>query len=161
MECGEAMKIEGPFGVPGSPARARRAGTPQAKDSFSDHLEADAAAHGAGPAAPLAPVQTLVALQEVPDPIEGRRAEVRRGHDLLDELDALKLALVFGRLPGSRLAAIAKLVRERRAACADPVLAGLLAEIELRAEVELAKLERVGQSSTRPDGIAHGDPSIG
>ena len=136
------MKIEGPYGIAGSPSRTRRAGAPRAQDAFATHLDAESPVSGAGPATPLAPVQALVALQEVPDPMAGRRADTRYGHDLLDELEGLKLALVLGRVPAARIAAIATMVRDRRARCADPELEGLLAEIELRAEVELAKLGR-------------------
>lgn len=137
------MKIEGPIGVPGSPVRLRRPGATRAQDTFATHLDGEAAAAGAGPTAPLAPMQALVALQEVPEPLRGRRADVQYGHDVLDALEALRLALVLGRVPGARLAALSTMVREKRARCDDPRLADLLAEIELRAEVELAKLGRL------------------
>ena len=137
------MKIEGPFGVQGSPARVRRVGAGRAQDSFADHLSAETTGLGAGPAVTLGAIPALVAIQEVPDATDGRRAaNVRYGHDLLDELETLKLALVTGRVEGKRLATIADMVRLRKSRCDDPVLASLLSEIELRAEVELAKLGR-------------------
>jgi len=48
----------------------------------------------------------------------------------------------MGEIPSARMAALAQSVRSRREACSDPRLAALLDEIELRVEVELAKLSR-------------------
>lgn len=136
------MKIDGPFGIPGSPARPRRIGTRRESEPFAAHLDADTTVAGGAPVATLAPIQSLVALQEVGDSVSDRRQAARYGHDILDELEDLKLALLDGRVPGARLAAIAALVGRRRALCDDPALDALLAEIELRAAVELAKLGR-------------------
>ncbi|ACB81388.1 conserved hypothetical protein [Methylorubrum populi BJ001] len=74
---------------------------------------------------------------------ERRRRSVQRGHDLLDGLDRLKAALIGGRVATRDLQAIAGRLAERKAECGDPRLDGLVAEIELRAAVELAKLEAV------------------
>ncbi|MDV2984818.1 UNVERIFIED_CONTAM: flagellar assembly protein FliX [Methylobacteriaceae bacterium AG10] len=72
---------------------------------------------------------------------ERRRRSVQRGHDLLDGLDRLKAALIGGRVATRDLQAIAGRLAERMAESGDPRLDGLVAEIELRASVELAKLE--------------------
>lgn len=72
---------------------------------------------------------------------ERRRRTVQRGHDLLDGLDRLKAALIGGRVATRDLQAIAGRLAERMAESGDPRLDGLVAEIELRASVELAKLE--------------------
>jgi hypothetical protein len=66
---------------------------------------------------------------------------VQRGHDLLDGLDRLKAALIGGRVATRDLQVIAGRLAERMAESGDPRLDGLVAEIELRAAVELAKLE--------------------
>jgi hypothetical protein len=72
---------------------------------------------------------------------ERRRRSVQRGHDLLDGLDRLKAALIGGLVATRDLQAIAGRLAERMAESGDPRLDGLVAEIELRAAVELAKLE--------------------
>jgi hypothetical protein len=72
---------------------------------------------------------------------ERRRRSVQRGHDLLDGLDRLKAALIGGRVATRDLQAIAGRLAERNSESGDPRLDGLVAEIELRAAVELAKLE--------------------
>ena len=92
-------------------------------------------------AAPLATLDALLALQGEEDPAERRRRSVKRGHDLLDGLDRLKAALLAGRVPMADLKALAARLAERPSLSGDPRLDDLLAHIELRAQVELAKLK--------------------
>ncbi|MEH3147497.1 MAG: flagellar assembly protein FliX [Methylobacterium frigidaeris] len=98
----------------------------------------------AGSAAPLAGLDAILTLQAQDDPAERRRRAARRGHDLLDGLDRLKAALLGGRVGTADLKAIAARLAERAGATGDPRLDGLIGEIELRAQVELAKLARAG-----------------
>jgi hypothetical protein len=65
----------------------------------------------------------------------------QRGEDMLDKLDALRQGLLTGSMSRGDLLDLAKLVRARQEAGADPQLREILGEIELRAAVELAKLE--------------------
>lgn len=95
-----------------------------------------------GGPAPLASLNAVLAVQEVDDPLVGRGKLRRRGEHLLDALDDVRLALLEGRLPAGKLAAIRQLATERRGRSDDPGLDAILDEIELRAAVELAKLER-------------------
>ncbi|ACA18540.1 conserved hypothetical protein [Methylobacterium sp. 4-46] len=95
----------------------------------------------AGGAATLAGLDAILTLQSQPDdPGERRRRSARRGHDLLDALDRLKAALLGGRVSTQDLKAIAARLAERGGASGDPRLDDLIGQIELRAEVELAKL---------------------
>ncbi|MCC5976938.1 MAG: flagellar assembly protein FliX [Salinarimonas sp.] len=108
-----------------------------------------------GAAAPAAAgsLDALLALQEESGDGERRRRTARRGHDLLDALDRLKAALLGGRVPVSDLKAIAARLAERRDLSGDPRLDEIVAHIELRAQVELAKLgsEPAGSANaTRP-----------
>ncbi len=91
-------------------------------------------------AAPLASVDALIALQGDGDPAERKRRSVQRGHDLLDALDRLKAALLSGRVSAADLQAIAARLAERRELSGDPRLDELISHIELRAQVEMAKL---------------------
>jgi len=95
----------------------------------------------------IAAVDALFALQEVPDPTERRRQARRRGEELLDRLDELRLGLLNGWLPRGQIERLAELARTRRERSDDPRLNEILAEIELRALVELAKLEAAGGSA--------------
>lgn len=101
---------------------------------------AGAPSGAAGPTS-LAGLDAVLVLQNQTDtPQERRRRAARRGHDLLDGLDRLKAALLVGRVPVQDLRAIAGRLAERDPS-GDPRLDGLIAEIELRAAVELAKLD--------------------
>jgi hypothetical protein len=84
----------------------------------------------------------LVALQAQEDGTERRRRHLRRGHDLLGGLDRLKAALLAGRVPLADLARLQGELAQRREASDDPGLEDVLAHIELRVAVELAKLGR-------------------
>lgn len=94
-----------------------------------------------GMLAGLDAILTLQGQEGTDTPQERRRRSVQRGHDLLDGLDRLKAALIGGRVATADLRAIAGRLAERMPDSGDPRLDGLVAEIELRAAVELAKLE--------------------
>lgn len=141
------MKVSG-TGTTSSLGGPRRTGrTDRRTGDFARHLDG---ADGAAEPMPvdgltsLSAVDALFAAQSVGDATdeEGRRRLVRRGQDILDTLDELRIGLLAGTIPQSRLADLAHMVRVKRDSIADPRLAALLDEIELRAEVELAKLSR-------------------
>jgi Class II flagellar assembly regulator len=89
---------------------------------------------------PAGVMDGLLALQAVGDVLERRKRAMRRGHNLLDSLDKLKLALLSGRVPAASLEIMSAQLKQRRDNVDDPRLDEILAHVELRAEVELAKL---------------------
>ncbi|MGY2046917.1 flagellar assembly protein FliX [Methylobacterium sp. JK268] len=98
-------------------------------------------ATSAGGAVPLAGLDAILTLQgQGEDRAERRRRSAQRGHDLLDALDRLKAALLGGRVGTQDLKTIAARLAERAGSSGDPRLDALIGQIELRAEVELAKL---------------------
>ncbi|MCJ2049576.1 flagellar assembly protein FliX [Methylobacterium sp. J-070] len=125
----------------GGVAASRR---PEGGGSFSLGASPSAPAGAGAPAAAatLAGLDAVLLLQaESETPQERRRRSAKRGHDLLDGLDRLKAAILGGRVATGELRAIAGRLAERAGSSGDPHLDGLMAEIELRAAVELAKLE--------------------
>ncbi len=132
------------------PATTRRVGGPHPSGNtdFAAALHEEAAAGGAhgtvGGAVGLGGVSTVLALQGTPDSTErrARRKAVERGDAMLDTLEELRLGLLLGTIPLSRLEQLGQLVRVRREQVNDPKLTAILDEIELRAAVELAKLSR-------------------
>ena len=109
--------------------------------SFTLGGESPAAATSTPATQGASAIDGLLSLQEVPDGTGGRRRALARGDKLLDELDALRIALLDGVLPAGRLEALARFAAEQSPLVDDPRLADILAEIELRTAVELAKLE--------------------
>ena len=109
-------------------------------------------ASSAANAAPVGSLDALLALQEESGEGERRRRAARRGHDILDSLDRLKAALLSGRVPIGDLQMIAARLAERNVHSGDPRLDEIIAHIELRAKVELAKLAagKVGEGRLAP-----------
>ncbi|MCC6469548.1 MAG: flagellar assembly protein FliX [Alphaproteobacteria bacterium] len=136
------MKIErtGPAGTVG--AGVRRVERGRSGASFADTLKQVESGAATGGAGAVASVSAIVAAQEV-DPDQSNNAAARRhGEELLDRLDELRLGLIEGRLSPDRIEALVKLVAERRQTVSDPRLKSILDDIDLRAQVELAKLGR-------------------
>lgn len=90
----------------------------------------------------VASVDALLAVQEVPNESEGRKRAIKRGGDMLDVLDDIRMGLLTGSVPKARLHQLVRLVENRGDAFTDPRLSQILDEIELRARVELAKLDK-------------------
>jgi hypothetical protein len=135
-----------PTGPSGNVARARGIGRREAArpSAFADRLGRAAAAEstGAAPVTPLTSLDAVLAAQAVGDPAERARQAIRHGEDVLDELETLRLALIDGRVPEDVLRGLGARLEARRARADDPRIEQLIEEIELRAAVELAKLER-------------------
>ena len=146
------MKISGPGGVRGTTGPERKKKTSGSGDggAFADNLrdasESGEAGETAGTYGPqsVAAMDGVLAVQEVGDSTEERaRSQVRRrGEDLLDRLERIRIQLLSGRLSKDELAQLAHALREKRPQVKDPNLIEIMDEIELRAEVEIAKLTR-------------------
>ena len=132
------MKIDS--GNPISTRSLRSAGnsgraTPGGFSSLLSGTDAKPAASGAAPASR---VNILAALEEV-DSQERRKRAVRRGDRMLDLLDELRMGMLSGSVPSGVISDLAGSVREARDGVDDPELLAILDEIDLRAQVELAK----------------------
>ena len=134
------MRISGPNG-PAAPAAtgvARRS-TP---GSFSlPQEDAAPAPAGAGAVRTVGGIDALIALQGVESAEERRRRAVKRGHTALDLLDEMKLALLSGGLASEMVHMLKAAAAGLKDLSGDPRVDQVLAEIDLRVEVELAKVE--------------------
>ncbi len=136
------MKVQGPTGVaPHQSARPGRTGSgfsvPAGPSAGAGAAAASATAAAAGPG----DVSALMALQGVESVTERRRRALRRGHGLLDGLEALRLTALGGEDDEAALHRLARASREAGAEVEDADLAEVLGQIDLRAAVELAKRE--------------------
>ena len=95
-------------------------------------------------AASVEGVDAILAMQETGDSSEqlARKQACAYGEDLLNKLKVIQDGLLFGAIPKDRLAELAHKIRSSRARVQDPRLNEILGEIELRAEVEIAKYTR-------------------
>lgn len=140
------MRIDAPgrTQTPSSTGAARRADG--VGRGFSLDIAGGAPAKVGAPSAPAAATTigalgAMLALQEFEDPRERRARGLKRGHDLLDRLEGLKIALLSGQLPEAELDALVSNLAAR-VPTGDPALESVLDDIDLRARVELAKVGR-------------------
>ena len=87
-------------------------------------------------------VDALLALQAAPDPLEKRKKALKRADDMLDILEELRMGLLNGHVSETRLNQLSRLASSHHGMANNTRLAELLDGIELRAQVELAKLGR-------------------
>ena len=137
------MKIDGVTSV-STAAASRRTSAAAPGFSLGETPAAAAAARTAAPlaSAALGSLDALMALQGAPDAMERRRRARQRADALLDVLDELRIGLLDGRVPAAALSRLSQTLAQKRESSDDPALDALLDEIEVRAEVEKAKLER-------------------
>ncbi|MGE4277978.1 MAG: flagellar assembly protein FliX [Magnetospirillum sp.] len=143
------MKVSGVGSGAAASGGARRVGKSDGKKSefkqaLVDAMETMEDVHAADAPAAIGAVDALLVAQAVGDATdrEARQRHIRHAEDILDKLEELRHGLLLGTVPESKLVQLADMVRSRKEACPDPRLAALLDEIELRAEVEIAKLSR-------------------
>lgn len=142
------MKITGPGQIQSK--TLKKSSKKEASDAgaFARNLggaESAEASQAVGGAAPLAPVDALLSLQEVPDATDGRSKGLARASEMLDILEDIRKGILLGAISGPKLRILADLARNQRqndddSLKNDPRLREILSEIELRSEVELAKL---------------------
>lgn len=105
----------------------------------SDETEAPAHAAATGV---IAGIDSLLAAQETDDPAQ-RAAKKRmreRGESVLKQLDKIRLGMLTGTLSVGNLLDVADVVASHRERINDPQLSSLLDEIDLRAQIEIAKM---------------------
>jgi Class II flagellar assembly regulator len=130
----------------GSNASAPLASTPSARRTSAGggfSVSEDESARGAGASAPLRTVggiDALIALQGIDDATERRRHAVKKGRLALDALDELKVGLLGGELSPATLQKLKAVAAHLKIGSGDAGLDRVLAEIELRVEVEIAKM---------------------
>lgn len=126
---------------------ARSTGTSDSTFKISDAPETPRAAPAAAPG-PITALDSILTLQAMDDSTRGPSKGVAHGEQLLDLLDSVRDGLLSGGISRGTLNRLATAVSRRHETFADPKLQGVLDEIELRAKVELAKLEQADQAAT-------------
>ena len=140
------MRVYGPNGtaLATAPAAARRSagGTFSLSEADAPHAQSAAVALRT-----LGGIDALIALQGVEDPVERRRRAVKHGRRALDALDELKLGLLGGTLDQATLLRLKSAAADLKDGSGDDRLDQVLAEIDLRVAVELAKAGIAPKSS--------------
>ena len=136
------MRITGNKPITGVQGKGAKKGKPSASEQFAPDMGSEVvpSAQTAGGAA-IQGMDALLALQEVDALAERRSRATRRGHSLLDSLEAIRADLLAGQVSEDRLEQLARQVSNSQES-GDPQIDSVLEEIELRVKVELAKLGR-------------------
>ncbi len=115
--------------------------------TFADSLKEASEVVGAVAAvdpSPITSVDSVLSVQESSDATEERSRGLARvyGENILDHLDEIRHGLLSGAVSKENLAVMARNMRSKRRQSSDPRLNEIINEVELRAEVEIAKLTR-------------------
>ena len=136
------MEIKGPGRIETSAVK-RKAPGGATTSGFTVAEHSDTHAQIVAGPGPIAALDSILALQDVGDPTDGRSKGLAHGEQLLEILDSVRDGLLAGEIPRATLNKLAAAVTRRHDAFADPKLQDVLDQIELRAHVELAKLEQI------------------
>jgi hypothetical protein len=142
------MKVEGPN--PLRPTAPRRKVGDSGSGDFASALGGDeesSTSSGVTGSSRTSAASSLLSLQSV-DSAEGEAAKRRarqRAEDLLSKLDKIRTGLLLGAIPRSHLIGLAQSLKTMRDSVMDPRLTDVLDEIDLRAQVELAKYDPTGR----------------
>lgn len=139
------MKVEGPSKSGGTQKSGKTKSTGKTSSKFDDMLVGGAEkTSAASPVQSVASVDALLAVQGVDNPTEraARRRMHERGDKILQQLDTLKLSLLGGNLTIGQVVNIADMAASHREKIDDPEMTALLDEIDLRAQIELAKIRK-------------------
>ena len=140
------MKIS-EFGSVNSASGTGKKRAASSTGSFADLL-ASAEASETSPTSQLSDVaatsalNNLLALQEISDEDVRRKKLLQRGTGLLDSLDQLRRRLLTGSLSPQLLVEIGRQLAVEKQTIMDPRINEIIEDIELRAAVELAKIEK-------------------
>ena len=147
------MKIQGPRNTSNTSSSKKAGKTEQSGDASFDAFigSTGGAKESASTSAPksVAQVSALLAAQAVEDPTE-RAAKKRmalRADDVLKGLDDLQSSMMHGSVTAGNMIDLADKVSAQKEKVSDPKLSALLDEIDLRAQVELAKMRKALDNS--------------
>lgn len=107
----------------------------------------------ASPTAPPADVQSvtsmdaLLTLQEMPENEIEKRKAVQEGKGALETLEKLRHDLLTGTISGNIIGRLNDVIKLKKQVVNDSKLGAIIQDIELRAAVELAKLERASKNN--------------
>jgi hypothetical protein len=144
------MKIEGPSKSQkaGQSSKAGKAGK---TDGTFGAMVADAAKETAstGATQSIARVDALLAVQGAESATErkAKRQMRERGDKILRTMDHLRLGLLTGNLTLGQVIDIADVVASNREKIKDPEMSAVLDEIDLRAQIEIAKMRKAMESN--------------
>lgn len=136
------MKVD-PTKISGvSQAKRTKKSSSAGGSAFADMVSDTSATERTGGPTPVSGVESVFAVQSVGDREGNAKKAKERAELMLSRLEDIRDGLLMGMVPTDRLQDLATAARQQREELDDPRLSEILDDIELRARVELAKLDR-------------------
>ena len=148
------MKVTRLGGTKETSAAKRKSKGAGDSGAFAENLietQVSPSASAAPDATTVSAADAVLAAQNVGDSLDDtpqRRRLTEFADDILGRLEELRLGILMGRFSKEKLADLAQRLRQKRHQSTDPKLNEIIHEIELRAEVEIAKYSRRPQSDS-------------
>ena len=147
------MKVSGPGKTQGPSKTDKKKKASESDANFGDFVTSGAqAASTTQGSQSIASIDALLTVQAAEDPMAGasKKRMRRRSDKILNELEKIRMAMLGGTLTIGHMIDIADVVASHREKIMDPALTSIMDEIDLRAQVELAKM-RVALDSQRAE----------
>lgn len=144
------MKIEGPSKSQKTGKSSKTASVGKSDGTFGAMVTGAAQnASGVGATQSIAKVDALLAVQGAESATErkAKRQMRERGDNILRQMDHLRLAILTGNLTIGQVIDIADVVASHREKINDPKMTAVLDEIDMRAQIEIAKLRKAMEKS--------------
>jgi hypothetical protein len=109
--------------------------------SFSKQLDETAETGASQSMSGASSIMGVLGVQEIDDALGQASRGKMRAIDILDRLEELRIELLSGAISRDKLMQLSQVVSARRSEVTDPQLGQVLDEIDLRAQVELAKYD--------------------
>jgi len=134
------MKVD-PARRPSVSNTKRSKGTVKSTDlAFTSVLDAELRTEQSTANLKVSTVDVLLPVEPATADSDKKQASSRASR-ILDRLEDIRQGLLVGAISKPRLEELAGTIKETRESALDPVMSDILDEIELRAKIELAKLE--------------------
>ncbi|MGB4107091.1 MAG: flagellar assembly protein FliX [Alphaproteobacteria bacterium] len=137
------MKVQGPGQAQGASNTKKSGKTADSDSHFGDFMTSGASsAESVKTTQSIGTVDSLLALQGAEDPAaqSSRKRMKQRAGVILGELDRLRTAMLTGGITLGHMIDIADVIASHREKINDPALTAIMDEVDLRAQVELAKM---------------------
>lgn len=137
------MKVQGPGQAQGATNTKKSGKTADGESHFGDFMASGTASgESVKTTQSIGTVDSLLALQGADDPAakSSRKRMKQRAGVILGELEKLRVAMLTGGVTVGHMIDIADVIASHREKITDPGLTDIMDEIDLRAQVEMAKM---------------------
>lgn len=138
------MKINRSKGTTGATGAKKSSASANADNvDFSQYVSSGASeTNAAATTQSIAQLDALLAVQEVEDPLQkaAKKKARMRANTILDKLENIRVKMLCGNLTVGHMVDVADVVASHRDKVDDPQLTAIMDEIDLRAQVEIAKM---------------------